>query len=268
MAPQVQGDNPITSNGTPALRSIQDSARSQPPVQVYGPASVNPAISVASVPVHGSTVSPVIQVHEPSATFCVPVENAPAPAIMEDQSQHAGIGSRSPSEFSSCSVNDVAKLLVRCKGSESVWEFKFDGEPLDYYQFKRQVDDRILSVYGRSNPGHALHLFLGCTTGRAYKLIASCIMYPPERGLNEALSLLHKTFGCPQVAVRSFIDSICNGRNVSNTEQGLENFYAELVNCKMVLEAAGAQSILNSVSTAERVFIRLPRSLRKKNLRS
>ena len=264
MASQVQGDNPITSNGTPALRSIQDSAHSQPPVHVYGPASVNPAISMASVPVHGSTVSPVIQVHEPSATFCVPVENAPAPAIMEDQSQHAGIGSRSPGEFSSCSVNDVAKLLVRCKGSESVWEFKFDGDPLDYYQFKRQVDDRILSVYGRSDPGHALHLLLGCTTGRAHKLIASCIMYPPERGLNEALSLLHKTFGCPQVAVRSFIDSICNGRNVSNTEQGLENFYAELVNCKMVLEAAGAQSILNSVSTAERVFMRLPRSLREK----
>ena len=137
MASQVQGDNPITSNGTPALRSIQDSAGSQPPVQVYGPASVNPAISMASVPVHGSTVSPVIQVHEPSATFCVPVENAPAPAIMEDQSQHAGIGSRSPGEFSSCSVNDVAKLLVRCKGSESVWEFKFDGDPIDYYQFKR-----------------------------------------------------------------------------------------------------------------------------------
>ena len=87
---------------------------------------------------------------------------------------------------------------------------------------------------------------------------------PPERGLNEALSLLHKTFGCPQVAVRSFIDSICNGRNVSNTDQGLENFYAELVNCKMVLEAAGVQSILNSVSTAERVFMRLPRGLREK----
>ena len=169
------------------MRSIQNSAYSQPPVQVYGPASVNPAISTASAPVHGSTVSPVIQVKEPSATFCVPVENAPAPKIMDDQSQHAGIGSRSPGEFSSCSVNDVAKLLARCKGSESVWEFKFDEDPLDYYQFKRQVDDRILSVYDRSDPGHASHLLLGCTTGRAHKLIASCIiciMYPPERGLD------------------------------------------------------------------------------------
>ena len=129
---------------------------------------------------------------------------------------------------------------------------------------KRQVNNRILSVYGQSDPDHALHLLLGCTTGSAHKLIASCIMYPPERGLNEALSLLHKTFGCPQVAVRSFIESIWNGRNVPNTEQGLENFYAELVNCKMVLEAADAQSILNSVSTAERVFMRLPRSLREK----
>ena len=121
----------------------------------------------------------MIQVHEPSATLCVPVENAPAPGIKQDQSQHAGIGSRLPGKFSSCSVNDVAKLLARCKGSELVWEFKFDGDPLDYYQFKRQVDDRILSVYGLSDPGHALYFLLGYTTGRAYKLIASCIMYPP-----------------------------------------------------------------------------------------
>ena len=137
--------------------------------------------------VHGSTVSPVIQVHKPSATFCVSLENAPAPGIMEDQSRHVGIGSRSPGEFSSCSVNDVAMLQARCNESESVWEFKFNGDPLDYYQFKRQVDDRIFTVYSRSDPGHAFHLLFGCTTGRAHKLIASCIKYPPEQGLNEAL---------------------------------------------------------------------------------
>ena len=101
IAPQMQGDNPIASNDTPALPSIQNSVHSQPQVQVYGSASVNPAISTASAPVNGSTVSPVIQVLEPSATFCVPVENAPATGIMGDQSKHVGIGSRSPGEFSS-----------------------------------------------------------------------------------------------------------------------------------------------------------------------
>ena len=93
-------------------------------------------------------------------------------------------------------------MLVRCRGSETTLDSdRFDGNPLDYYQFIRQVEDRILNVYGQSDPGHALHLLLNATKGRAHKLIFSCIMLSPDIALNEALRLLHKAFGLPQVAV-------------------------------------------------------------------
>ena len=59
------------------------------------------------------------------------------------------------------------------------------------------------------------------------------------------------------------IDSICEGDVIRNNEIDLEEFYSELVNCKMVLEAAGAHNLLNSASTAKRVFARLPRDLQR-----
>ena len=123
---------------------------------------------------------------------------------------------------------DVVKMLVRCRGSESISKLsKFYGDPLEYFKFIRHVEDRILSIYEKSDPGHALYLLLEATGGQAHKLISSCVMFAPKRGLSEALHLLHKTFGSPQVAVRSY-----NGSPIINTEVGLQNFYSDLINCK------------------------------------
>ena len=164
--------------------------------------------------------------------------------------------------LSAVGLSDLAKVLVRCRGSESLSD-RFDGNPLNYYRFMRQVDDRILNIYGQSDPGHALHLLLEATEGRARRLIGNCVMLPPHRGLQEALHFLYNAFGSPQVAVRASIDAVCGGGVICNSEVGLEEFYSELVNCKIVLEAAGAQSILNSASTAERIFTRLPQELQR-----
>ena len=88
-------------------------------------------------------------------------------------------------------------------------------------------------------------------------------MLSPDKSLSEALHLLHKTFGSPQVAVRFFVDSVSCGDTISNTEMGLEKFYSDLVNCKVLLEAARAHNLLNAVSIAERIFMRLPNALKE-----
>ena len=69
----------------------------------------------------------------------------------------------------------------------------------------RQVQDRILNIYGNPDPGHALQLLLEATTGRARKLISNCVMLQPSEGLNNVLRLLHKAFGSPDVAVKAHI---------------------------------------------------------------
>ena len=89
-------------------------------------------------------------------------------------------------------------------------------------------------------------------------------MLSTEKGLREALHLLHKAFGSSQVAVKSYIDSVCCGDTILNTEMVLEEFYFDLVNCKVVLEAAGAHNLLNAASTAERIFMRLPDALKER----
>ena len=171
-------------------------------------------------------------------------------------------GSQSAGEsFTLC---DVAKMLVQCRGSESISQLnKFYGDPLEYFKFIRHIEDRILSIYEKSDPGQALYLLLEATGGQAHKLISSCVMLVPERGLSEALHLLHKTFGSPQVAVRSFIESVCNESPIVNAEVGLQNFYSDLINCKIVLEAVGAHNLLNAASTAEKIFLRLPHALQE-----
>ena len=68
-----------------------------------------------------------------------------------------------------------------------------------------QVEDLFLSLFGESEPAHALHLLLEATSGRAYELILGCVMLSPKKGLLEALHLLHKAFGSLQVAAGALL---------------------------------------------------------------
>ena len=88
-------------------------------------------------------------------------------------------------------------------------------------------------------------------------------MLAPERSLSDGLRLFHETFGSPQVAVRSFIEPVCNGSPIANTEVGLPKFYSNLINCKIVLKTVEAYNLLNAALTAKRIFLRLPNALQE-----
>ena len=154
---------------------------------------------------------------------------------------------------------------VRCQGSGALGELeKFNGDPLRYHLFMRQVEDRILSIYRRSDPGHALQLLLNSTTGRARKLISSCIMLRPDEALQSALRLLEDAFGSPDIAIKAHLNLVTKGPVIRVNEESLHDFYSNLINCKMVVEASGAAQLLNSAATIEGMFARLPRSLQER----
>ena len=51
---------------------------------------------------------------------------------------------------------NIAGVFVRCQASHALEEEeRFNGNPLRYHTFIRKVQDRILSVHARTNPGHA-----------------------------------------------------------------------------------------------------------------
>ena len=89
------------------------------------------------------------------------------------------------------SIDDFARVLVRCQSSRALAEEeRYSGDPLRYHQFIRQLEDYILNIHGQSDPGHVLPLLMDLTTGRARKLISSCIMLRPAEALDKALQLL------------------------------------------------------------------------------
>ena len=162
------------------------------------------------------------------------------------------------------SMDEFARVFVRCQGSRALLENKkYGGDPLRYHQFMRQVEDRILGIYAKSDPGHALQLLLESTTGRARKLISSCIMLRPTEALSKALELLYTSFGSPAVAVKAHLKAVCEGLPVRTDERNLQDFYSDLVNCKMVVEAANSTHMLNSAATSESLFTRLPKHLQR-----
>ena len=163
------------------------------------------------------------------------------------------------------SVDDLAQVLVRCQRSQPLNESeRYSGDPLQYHQFIRQIEDRVLKYFQQSDPGHAFQLLLDSTAGRARKLIGGCIMLKPAKALEEALRLLYKTFGSPSVAIKAHLKIVCEGPTIQTDERGLQEFYSDLINCKMVVESAKATYLLDAMSTSEGIFARFPRHLQEK----
>ena len=220
------------------------SERKQP--KLLGPlASDKPVIANFDVP---------RVLHGPAAAYLSPSGDSNEPAVGSNQSKS-----------SVCTMEELARVMIRCQGSGALGELeKFNGDPLRYHLFMRQVEDRILSIYRRSDPGHALQLLLNSTTGRARKLISSCIMLRPDEALQSALRLLEDAFGSPDIAIKAHLNLVTKGPVIRVNEESLHDFYSDLINCKMVVEASGAAQLLNSAATIEGLFPRLPRSLQER----
>ena len=125
----------------------------------------------------------------------------------------------------SSDLKEFAQILVRCQGSRPLAEGQqFDGGPLKYYLFIRQVQDRILRIHAQSDPSHALQLLLDSTAGQARKLINYCIMLPADKALQEALNLLYKAFGLPAVSIKAHLKLVCDGPQLRTDEKSLRDF--------------------------------------------
>ena len=90
-------------------------------------------------------------------------------------------------------------------------------------------------------------------------IINGCITLQPDAALANALLLLYKAFGSPDVTVKAHLKSVTEGPTICTDKRSLQDFYSDLVNCKYVLESAGAFQQLNAAATLEGVFGRLPR---------
>ena len=239
---------PVTSLVTTCLSSFASSA---PAPGFHGPASSAQACSPgAQVP--GPSVS--------TSSGCSLVSGflLPTPRMSPTVcgSKHAAPVKREKSD----DMKELAQVIVRCQDSRALMQDqRFDGDPLKYHVFIRQIQDRVLRLHGQSDPAHALQLLLDSTAGQARKLICNCVMLPASQGLQEALNLLYKAFGSPSVSIKAHLKLVCEGPQIRTDEKGLREFYSDLINCKMVLLSANAARQLDATSTADGIFSRFPR---------
>ena len=161
---------PVTSLVTTCLSSFASSA----PVPVFhGPASSAQACSPgAQVP--GPLVS--------TSSGCTLVSGflLPTPRMFPTVcgSKHAAPVKREKSD----DTKELAQVIVRCQDSRALMQDqRFDGDPLKYHVFIRQIQDRVLRLHGQSDPAHALQLLLDSTAGQARKLICNCVMLPASQ---------------------------------------------------------------------------------------
>ena len=89
-------------------------------------------------------------------------------------------------------------------------------------------------------------------------------MLRPDEALQSALLLLEDAFGSPDIAIKAHLNLVTKGPVICVNEESLHDFYLDLINCKMVVEASGAAQLLNSAATIEGLFARLPRSLQER----
>ena len=180
-----------------------------------------------------------------------------------------GLPNTDKSVDSKMTVDDLAKILMRCRDVPTPsLEDRFDGDPKLYYRFMYQVEDRILRVYAKSDPGHALHLLAAATRGRARRIIDNCMLNPsPRDALSCALQDLKAAFGSPQRTASALLQQVRNGPVVRATADGLEDLYIDMMACRQGMLAAGAYDELNAYATTEAIFWRLPMDLRKQFVR-
>ena len=117
--------------------------------KLLGPlASDKPAVASFNVPrvLHGPAAADENLTRGPSglaAAYFSPSGASNEPA----EPAEPAVGSNQ-SKSSVCTVEKLARVMIRCQGSGALGELqKLNGDPLRYHLFMRQVEDKILSIY-------------------------------------------------------------------------------------------------------------------------
>ena len=140
---------------------------------------------------------------------------------------------------------------------------KFDGNPLDYWNFVRSFENSI--ARNASNDNERLSYLLQFCTGTAREVISSCSALDPAYGYQTARALLEERFGHPYKIATAHLNRVVRGPSLKPYDQrGLLTFADQLRDCQNVLESIGYLNEINSADNLRSVVERLPFHLRIK----
>ena len=147
--------------------------------------------------------------------------------------------------FKSCSgSNNLMTLLNAPKVEIDI----FTGNPLDYSVFM-SVFNELVGKTDLSAESKLTRL-IQCTASEAKKAIKNCALVGGQVGYDQAIDLLKKRFGNPNLIARSVIDNLVSGKNVSPKDlaqlaDNIQIAYTTLKKLSMLPEIDTQGSILS-----------------------
>ena len=137
----------------------------------------------------------------------------------------------------------------------------FDGNPLRYYIFMKTFENQVEK--DTDDDGRRLQLLIQYCSGKAKKVIESCVLLDQEEGYKEAKRLLEERFGSKYKVSNSWINKVSNGPPIKpNDREALMDLADDLQNCEITLRATGRLNQVNNEDKLVRILERCPGYIR------
>ena len=133
----------------------------------------------------------------------------------------------------------------------------FDGNPLKYYIFMRTFENNVEK--DTDDFSRRLQLLIQFCTGKARRVIESCILLEPEEGYLKAKRLLAERFGDLFKVSNSWTEKVSNGPVIKpGDHEALQELADDLGSCAMTLKATGRLAQINNEDRLVKILGRCP----------
>ena len=133
----------------------------------------------------------------------------------------------------------------------------FDGNPLKYFIFMRTFENNVEK--DTDDFSRRLQLLVQFCTGKARRVIESCILLEPEEGYLKAKRLLAERFGDVFKVSNSWMEKVSNGPIIKpGDREALQELADDLGSCAMTLKATGRLAQINNEDRLVKILGRCP----------
>ena len=139
----------------------------------------------------------------------------------------------------------------------------FDGDPLKYFLFMRSFENSVEK--DTDDKSRRLQLLIQYCSGKAKKVIESCVLLEPDEGCEEAKKLLTERFGDKFKVTNSWKRKVSDGPVIkAGDREALQDLADDLKHCEITLKAIGRLAQINNDDRSIKILERCPAFLKSR----
>ena len=193
--------------------------------------------------------TPAFRIHENST-----------PHVVSSQQPYSAF----PMQISNGGNSDNKILTVARELNKPKAEIQnFNGNPMDYNRFLRQLNTRI--CHNTDSYEERLNFLLQFTTGEAHRIVIGYSHLDSERGYNAALKEFRDRYGDTDVIAQSYIKKALDWPIIKTDDaKALDSFSVYLKECQFAIENVEAARLLEYSENLKLLVKKLPYYLHEK----